>query len=512
MGPRFDLLHEPWIPVRDSDGQVREVGLQEALLQAENFLRIESDSPLQTASLHRLLLAVLYRALEGPSSPQELTRWASKGWDKSKIQIYLDAHKEAFDLFHPTRPFYQLPDFPFDGYGQHWTKLSAEDGSGNTSFLFNDAKRSIFSKQQVEETVISPAHAANLLLVHQTFVLEGLIHKFIKSAPRAPSATAAIVILQGRNLQETLLMNLVPQSHDPEDRPIWEQEPYTIEQLKKDPMLTPRGYAQLYTWFSRSIRFYPEPDGNVRFFAYASGVRYQFNPDLRDPMLVYRPSKKMGLWPMGLDQDQAFWRDFTAILPAGKDANDEPPAVINSALAVKKALKDMSPPQALVCGQVTDQAKIIFWRMENYPLPPALLVEEGGKVRADVQRALGESQKTFEILEDSAQKLAHKLVAFGNREVKQKDLKNLVKGFPLSGYFWSSLEHQFPLFLDAFQPGYDSKRVAQDWLKVLLEVASEAWTLTVRSAGQETRALKAVAESEGLWLKHRKTLILRMEE
>lgn len=508
MGPRFDLLHEPWIPVRDSDGQVREVGLQEALLQAENFLRIESDSPLQTASLHRLLLAVLYRALEGPSSPQELTRWASKGWDKSKIQSYLDAHKEAFDLFHPTRPFYQLPDFPFEGYGQHWTKLGAETGGGNTSGLFNPRLRHYAPEP---DSVISPAQAARFLLEHQTFVLGGLIRKFITSAPGAPSATAAMVILQGRNLQETLLMNLVPQSHDPEDRPIWEQEAYTIDQLKKDPVLNPRGYAQLYTWFSRSIKFYPEPDGNVRFFAYASGVRYQFNSDVRDPMLVYRPSAKMGFWPMGLREDQAFWRDFATILPADQEAQDKPPLVMNSGLMVKKVLKEATL-QTLVCGQVNDQAKIKFWRMEHYPLPPALLVEEGGRVRADVQIALEEAQKAYKSLDDAARKLAQKLIAVGNREVRKQDLENLVKGFPLAGYYWSSLEHQFPLFLEAFQPGYSSKTVAQNWLKVLLEVASEAWTLTVRSAGQETRAIKAVAESEGLWLKHHKTLILRMEE
>ena len=64
---RFNLVDEKWIPVRFPDGTREELGIRAVLLQAKKIASIENASPLVVAALHRFLLAVLYRALEGPS-------------------------------------------------------------------------------------------------------------------------------------------------------------------------------------------------------------------------------------------------------------------------------------------------------------------------------------------------------------------------------------------------------------------------------------------------------------
>ena len=62
----FNLIDEPWIPCIDLHGQRVEYGIRDTLLKAHELREICDDSPLVTVAIHRLLLAILYRAHEGP--------------------------------------------------------------------------------------------------------------------------------------------------------------------------------------------------------------------------------------------------------------------------------------------------------------------------------------------------------------------------------------------------------------------------------------------------------------
>ena len=64
---RFNLIDEKWIPVRFPDGTHDELGVRYTLLRSSEIAAIKAPSPLVVAALHRFLLAVLYRALEGPT-------------------------------------------------------------------------------------------------------------------------------------------------------------------------------------------------------------------------------------------------------------------------------------------------------------------------------------------------------------------------------------------------------------------------------------------------------------
>lgn len=63
----FNLIDMDWIPCTDLDGKSVLYGIQNTLLKAHELREVCDESPLVTVALHRLLLAVLYRAYEGPS-------------------------------------------------------------------------------------------------------------------------------------------------------------------------------------------------------------------------------------------------------------------------------------------------------------------------------------------------------------------------------------------------------------------------------------------------------------
>ena len=65
MTALFDLISQPWIPCVRRDDVAAEVGLRGTLAQAHQLRDLQGESPLVTAALHRLLLALLHRVF-GP--------------------------------------------------------------------------------------------------------------------------------------------------------------------------------------------------------------------------------------------------------------------------------------------------------------------------------------------------------------------------------------------------------------------------------------------------------------
>lgn len=119
----FNLLDEPWIRVIQPDCTVKEVSLTDALVNAHTYCDLRGELATQDIAVLRLLLAVLHTVFErvdadGNPSPLKspgdiLTRWKTL-WNlghfpAEPIQTYLNGQHEKFWLFHPERPFWQIP-------------------------------------------------------------------------------------------------------------------------------------------------------------------------------------------------------------------------------------------------------------------------------------------------------------------------------------------------------------------------------------------------------------------
>jgi len=507
MSSSFDLIHDPWIPVLDRTGALRETGLQDILLNAGNYQSLECENPLETIAIYRFLLAILHRALEGPAKGLQgqaaKRHWMQAGFPAEKINAYLQRYAQRFFLFDPVAPFYQLADLPFEGYTQHWSKLSVAEGSGNTSFTTNAALRKFAPKEKAGW--LSPAQAVRKIFEHQTFVLGGLIKKFIVSAPGAPVNTAALTLIQGQNLLETLCLNLVGYTYASDrDQPCWEKPPLQTEEVKQDPKIAAEGIVQTYTWFSRSIRLMPEKFGSelgVQQIAYASGLRFEpVSTDLRDPMVTYVATKESERM-LGFEEGRVFWRDYHTLLTGQQHSA---PGVFENALQLF-SLDYSYTPQVLIFGQGNNQGKVLFWRFEAYPVPPALLkdAEQQQSIQRIIQRAITLSEDALSQLNTSAYYLARLLLSPGERDPDTKDINKLKESFPLQMAYWSQLDQAFSHLLSQLVTGFDAQEIETQWRQAVLKAGKKAWRLTCLEIESDASTIRATTQAAKAWNKYK---------
>ena len=69
--PEFNLLDEPWIPVRRLDGTIAYVGLLELLRRTTDMADLACELPTQSIAIQRLGLAVAYRV----ATPRDTRDW-----------------------------------------------------------------------------------------------------------------------------------------------------------------------------------------------------------------------------------------------------------------------------------------------------------------------------------------------------------------------------------------------------------------------------------------------------
>ena len=487
---KFNLLEEPWIPVlkvAPGGKEEKEIGLLGALLNAHTITRIETPSPLEEAALHRLLLAVLHRALMGPKDKWEALEWWEEGrFPEDPIRAYLEEYQDRFFLFHPEAPFLQVADLPDTPIPKEnpgprpWTTLLPERSSGNNPTLFDHT-----TEEDVPKATY--AQAARALLVHQTFTPGGLLRRFgVPSAKGAPLAGAAAFLPTGENLFQTLLLNLVPYSSTEarEDAPVWEAPPLRLRDVREYRTKWPlSGRTRVYTWPSRGVRLLDEGNG-VRLMAYGPGVEPIPTP-FRDPMVAYRSDAKGNPLPLRLDVDRSFWRDFSSMLPMKEGS---PPASLAHADEILRTLKEEGEKGSRslrVLGQVSDQAKVLDVRREVYPLPRGILSDVA---KLNLSSALEQAEDLGQGLRALAFVLAREVL--GNRD--PQELSSFARSLPLGRLYWHALDGAFPGFLARVGEG----EALGLWQEALKRAALEAWAATRLFLGTEARHLKAVAEGE----------------
>ncbi|MGI8554186.1 MAG: type I-E CRISPR-associated protein Cse1/CasA, partial [Dehalococcoidia bacterium] len=342
--PEFNLVDEPWIPCvghgqDEGAGAVVELNLREALARTHELAAIAGDTPTVTVSLYRLLIAAVHCFVgpEGAAGPKSSEAWESL-WRRERfasdaIDRYLTQWRHRFDLFDPTRPFYQTASPAVDeGKAVSIAKLLFQ--SDNNATLFDHAF-------VAEPPRLSPAQAARLLIAFQAFDTGGLItgagdEKFAKASPLLQ---CAVLLVRGRNLFETLMLNLYrysPENDQPwpfkrsEDRPAWERGGDTRPVDRR-----PDGYLDLLTWQSRRIRLWPEEEGSgqvvVRRATVMKGfqIRDGWSRSGQEPMIAFTKRLKAQPGqdptpPLGFREDRALWRDSVALFESAGDLAARP--------------------------------------------------------------------------------------------------------------------------------------------------------------------------------------------
>jgi CRISPR system Cascade subunit CasA len=497
---KFNLIDEKWIPVRFLDGTRDELGIKETLLRSREISAIEDRSPLVVAALHRFLLAVLYRALEGPTDIDQAKTLFEDGLQGERITGYLEKWRDRFWLFDEKYPFYQVPGYePKEEKGKKkwrpWIAMVAEHNADNAKVLFDHT-------EITRAGLIPSSKAVRCLIACQTFALGGGNSDF-NYTKSGPSATSAMIVPLGINLLDTLVFSLIPENREvlEADIPVWEREPESPVLLQQGTERAINGLADLYSWRTRSIRFNPYTDGlTVGELIFASGVACSSQNHI-DPMFAYRIDDKRGKLPVQF-RDRGLWRDFDSLLP---DESHLAPQVIEHATVLTRLKHERFPRSVIVFGQSNNKAKIEYWRMERFTLPEALIGDRF--IRTEIRQLLKDAEDAQKSLWMACRSFARDLLSRGNRKPTGKDISGFVDQMPLNAWYWSTLESNFHEILREYTLDCNSEDIRCQWLKSVRNTLKSVWRQHSASVSTgDAWAIRALVKAEGPVLRKMKEL------
>ena len=337
----FNLLREPWIRVRTQDGTIRTVSLTDALLHAHAYVDLAGEMPTQDAAMLRLLLAVLHTVFSrvdgnGVPAPFEEPRDALQRWGElwqlghfpeQPIRDYLDKWQDRFWLFHPERPFWQVPEVR-NGIEFGGKKLNGERSeSGHTVRLFQNVSGGECEK-------LTYAQAARWLVYLNGYDERGGRPKAGNKPRHGVGWLGQIgfIIVKGKNLFETLMRNMVLAEREEdlleEQKPCWELNQIRTEQSTEVPM--PWNAAELLTLQSRRIILKRSLDmKGVAGYELLGGDYIEPRDAFSEKMTIWRrvskENEKRVYMPQQHDPSRQLWREFPAIL----NKESHKPGVLN---------------------------------------------------------------------------------------------------------------------------------------------------------------------------------------
>ena len=336
--PEFNLLDEPWIPVRLLDGTIADVGLLELLRRTTDIADLACELPTQSIAIQRLVLAVAYRVAT-PRDTRDWVRQWEDGAPTEQMIEYLERWRDRFYLFGGRFPFMQVADL-----------RTAKDSVSGLEKLIADVpngEQFFTTRHGRALACIPPSEAARWLVHAQAYDPSGIRSGAVgdsqvkggKGYPIGPSwcGHLGLVWLKGKDLDETLVLNLIPadaaglrgvESSTEWGACSWEAaEPENAvrgDYSLLDPSGTPRdvSISRLLTWHSRRIRLVGDSSGvtgvvlaqgdklapqEMRLYEPQSLWRYSTPQSKKFKTDVYMPRK--------FEAGRALWRNLPGTLP-----------------------------------------------------------------------------------------------------------------------------------------------------------------------------------------------------
>ncbi len=358
QAPFFNLVDEPWIPALDAAGRPVELSLRETFRQSRRLTALTGELPTQSVALLRLLLAVLHRAVEGPT---DVGHWATiRGdWDQSLLDVdrYLDQWHDRFWLQHSTRPFMQVADL--HTAKDEWFGLSRIvcDGPGTSAFMTTRLGASLerLSWQEAARWLVH-VHAYDVAGIHSGAVGDPRVKggKGYGIGTGWAGQIGSITVV-GATLCDTLLLNLVAPAEvqlrgGPLDIPVWERVPLTVLPEgwsagagADQGYRPPTGPVDLYTWPARRVRLVGTAHEVVGVVNAQGDRATPHNRFDVEPLTAWRysePQTKVRgqdtYMPLKHDPGRSLWRGLEALLPgvsrptrSGGPARRLPPVLVD---------------------------------------------------------------------------------------------------------------------------------------------------------------------------------------
>lgn len=524
----FDLLTDDWIPCVNADGTSKPHNIRSALEQSATIYAIEHESPVVRLSTLRLLLAFCYRVAYAMGKPLSSFRnWEKvrdawrNGIPAGEIDQYLDQCqcRDRFRLFDDRCPFFQVAGLACqaDKQPEPATRLAFEQFAGTPTSLWEHLPQLPSVKEAALYLVCCQTFGASASNTSNAKV--GGLEYSPTGRTFAPAYKGCIVWLEGANLLETLLLNLVDYDMADTDFPIWEKplsvhalrarQPQKAKQgdLDKDgkqikigkklgdyKAAVPTGPVQLFTWPSRSVLLAKPRNGRVATVHFTQGLALSDLPV--DPMKSY---KRDGT-PIALQRHKAAWRDLHSLLDLQPDRN-------RTVLVLSHAARSgIAAPRLNVAGiaRGDEAAKILFWRHERMPVPDALLgdtnlIERLGDLLQAAERAASE-------LYGRAKRVSRFYRVPDGREPSKNewdDINKILEDIDPRPAYWARLEKHFFDLLENLPNDWnassgewkpDDQQIATGtWRDAVKQQATRALEESIRCLGTTARAIAALA-------------------
>ena len=336
--PEFNLLDEPWIPVRLLDGTIADVGLLELLRRTTEIADLACELPTQSIAIQRLVLAIAYRVAP-PRDARDWVRQWDEGAPTEQMIEYLERWRDRFYLFGGRFPFMQVADL-----------RTAKDAVSGLEKLIADVpngEQFFTTRHGRALACIPPSEAARWLVHAQAYDPSGIRSGAVgdsqvkggKGYPIGPSwcGHLGLVWLKGKDLDETLVLNLVPadaaQLRGVESSTEWGACSWEDSEAESavrgdysllDPSGTPRDISipRLLTWHSRRVRLVGNREG-VTGVVLAQGDKLAPQQMHRyEPQSLWRYStpqskkfKQDVYMPRKYEAGRALWRNLPGTLP-----------------------------------------------------------------------------------------------------------------------------------------------------------------------------------------------------
>ncbi|MGV1099711.1 type I-E CRISPR-associated protein Cse1/CasA [Thiovibrio sp. JS02] len=474
----MNVAFDPWIPVVNANGERELASLCSVLVEGEEYVDL-AVRPHERVALMRLFLCVAHAALDGPKDYDEWCEVPKRLPEAARA--YLEKWRDAFELFHPTKPWLQVADLKpsKENDEKAFTPVAKLDfalASGAASTLFDHD-----GTKNAERTFETHQLALGLLSI-QNFSTCGLLSRPLwkgvatpDSAKDAPCITSSMyhVFLVGKDLMETLCVNLcdfdeLSRLMNDSDHQLWYGKP-VWEQMPKSP--TESGSTETVLGrlvpISRAIKLFE----NSSKMLYGEGLRYPIYPDFprefNTSVVSIKTKKKEERFLVGAKLHIRPWRQLDAILQYNL-----PSKTLSCALNLGHL--DEQAIDIWVGALIRNPGKqdILDSVESRFHISKKFRTERGCTTYSnEVQKA----QSVARILDDAVQ--------LYRNELDVSDGKGL--GSSVVTHFWTSIENNLGMLMGIVE-ALDTEEfpTAQDkWRCRLYSAARDAYVV---ACGQET--------------------------
>lgn len=511
--PEFNLLDEPWIPVRLLDGTVTEVGLLELLRRTTDIADLACELPTQSIAIQRLVLAVAYR-VAAPADEDEWIDLFDEGLPTEAMANYLEQWRDRFYLFGGRYPFMQVADLRTE-------KDEVKSLDAIVACVPKEEKRLFSTRQGPGVAQLSPSDAARWLVHVQSYDPSGIRSGAVgdsratggRGAPIGPAwcGRLGLIWIKGQNLAETLVLNLIPSDTGSltgvELTSEWEgcswesAEPESAargDYSLLDPSGSPRNLSipRLLTWHSRRVRLVGSCEG-VTGAVLAQGDKLSPQQMLRyEPQSLWVYSKEQSkkfkqdvYMPRKFEPGRAFWRNLPGTLPGAtyvEGADKQPKkqfiqcATLSFHSGLAESLVESVYPARMIIQAVgvsygTQEATIEDIYSDELTLPVALLAAE----RQDLAELIDREVRTTEDVARAVGKLAANLARAGGEsgEKAGEGARGQAKE-----RFFSMVDVSFRSWLTQVDGRENARDVGRRWERSLRQHAVDIQAELVRGA------------------------------